>query len=220
MRYPEAGQCAAAGTRLALLRARDRSYSRNVRLAIIIVLAALIALFAFIKIPEVRPLQVEVPDHVTIMEPPGREVDILVPKPPDDAKPDDGQAILTPGGEPVPAGGVDTAAAYVPNPQVIAVDTVIYDAGAVDVEPKILESCKPEYPERARIYGFEGRVKIKVLLDKKGRVEAAEVMKSSDCNLLDQAALDCVMNWRFRPAYQQSRAVRVWVSIPFTFTLH
>jgi TonB family protein len=214
------GHYAAAGTRLALLRARDRSYSLNVRLAIIVVLTLLITMFLLIKTPEVKPLRIEVPSDVVILEPPGKEVDYYVPKPPEDDKPEPADNVLTPGGDPVPAGGVDSVPAYVPNPLVTGIDTVIYDVKGVDVKPKVLESCKPEYPEKARLYGFEGNVMVKVLVDKKGGIEAAEVMESSDCNLLDKAALDCAVKWRFRPAYQNSRAVRVWVSIPFTFRLN
>ena len=212
------GQYAAAGTRLALLRARDRSYSLNVRLAIIAVLALLIAMFLLVKVPEARPLQIEVPNDVIVVDDFGPD-DVTAPKPPDDVKPEPAGNALTPGGEPVPAGTVDSVPSYVPDPQVIEVDNTIYDVKGVDVKPRVVDSCLPEYPSRAGEYGFEGKVLVKVLLDKRGRVEAAELMESSDYDILDRAALGCAKKWRFRPAYQQSRAVRVWVSIPFTFKL-
>jgi protein TonB len=38
--------------------------------------------------------------------------------------------------------------------------------------------------------------------------------------LLDGAALDAVSRWRFTPALNNGRPVRVWVAIPVRFSLH
>ena len=76
---------------------------------------------------------------------------------------------------------------------------------------------EPVYPELAKKANLEGTVVVKVLLNTKGEVEATEVLKSHE--LFDNAALTAAKQFRFTPARQRDRLVRVWVSIPFKFRL-
>jgi protein TonB len=80
-------------------------------------------------------------------------------------------------------------------------------------------TAKPDYPERARREGKEGRVLLRVLVDTDGRSEIVQVDSSSGSELLDQAARDAVRRWRFSPARDGDKAVPSWVKIPIEFRL-
>lgn len=80
-------------------------------------------------------------------------------------------------------------------------------------------TTKPDYPERARRDGKEGRVLLHVLIDEEGRSKVIEVDTSSGSDVLDQAARDAIKKWRFAPARQGDKAVESWVKIPIDFRL-
>lgn len=87
----------------------------------------------------------------------------------------------------------------------------------VAVKPRILKKVAPIYPALARKAGLEGIVVVKVLIDTKGNVEKAEILKSIP--MLDGAAIDAVRKFKFSPGRQRDRYVKVWMSIPFRFEL-
>ncbi|MEO0098662.1 MAG: energy transducer TonB [candidate division WOR-3 bacterium] len=89
----------------------------------------------------------------------------------------------------------------------------------VEEKPKPIYIPKPSYPERARQAGIEGQVVVKVLLDIDGSVMEVELLKSSGNEALDEAALNAARQAKFTPAKQREIPVRVWVSIPFNFSL-
>lgn len=73
----------------------------------------------------------------------------------------------------------------------------------------------PAYPEFARDAQIQGRVVLHVLVDKFGRVKAVKVIKS--VKGLDDAAVDAVKKWVFKPALSQNKPVAVWVEVPMEF---
>ncbi len=89
----------------------------------------------------------------------------------------------------------------------------------VEEKPKPIYIPKPPYPERARQAGIEGQVVVKALLDIDGSVMEVEILKSSGNEALDEAALSAARMAKFTPARQRENPVRVWVSIPFNFSL-
>lgn len=80
-------------------------------------------------------------------------------------------------------------------------------------------TTKPDYPERARREGKEGRVLLQVLVDEEGHSKKVEIDTSSGSDVLDQAARDAIKKWRFAPARQGDKAVESWVKIPIDFRL-
>ncbi|PYQ42414.1 MAG: energy transducer TonB, partial [Acidobacteria bacterium] len=54
-------------------------------------------------------------------------------------------------------------------------------------------------------------------IDKTGRVAKARVVKSIP--ELDAAAIQCVMEWEFRPAQKGGQPVATIASAPITFTI-
>lgn len=89
----------------------------------------------------------------------------------------------------------------------------------VEVKPKPINIPVPNYPEMARTAGIEGQAVVEALVDVDGKVADARILKSAGNTALDQAAVEAAMRSTFTPAKQRDQAVRVWVSIPFRFTL-
>ncbi len=89
--------------------------------------------------------------------------------------------------------------------------------GRVDEIPKALEKVAPVYPDIAREAGVDGRVTVLALVGKDGRVLDAQIVKSIP--MLDQAALDCVRKWKFRPAQAEGQPAAAWVEVPVLFSL-
>jgi periplasmic protein TonB len=89
----------------------------------------------------------------------------------------------------------------------------------VEVKPQPINIPVPTYPDMARTAGIEGQAVVEALVDVDGSVADARILKPSGNASLDQAAVDAAMRAKFSPAKQRDKAVRVWVSIPFRFTL-
>ncbi|MET1081366.1 MAG: energy transducer TonB [Pseudomonas sp.] len=78
---------------------------------------------------------------------------------------------------------------------------------------------QPRYPAQARRRNQRGTVVLEVRLDEQGRQRALQVLRSSGVASLDQAALQAVAAWRFRPETDAGRSVPSRVHIPIEFAL-
>ena len=101
-----------------------------------------------------------------------------------------------------------------------AATTVHSEAGAIrDVKPDYLRNPPPTYPDAARRDRQEGLVRLTVIVDVEGRAESVTLSGTSGHELLDNAALNAVRNWRFRPAMEGGMPVRSRVNVPVRFRL-
>lgn len=89
----------------------------------------------------------------------------------------------------------------------------------VEVKPQPIFQPKPRYPDLARRAGIEGQAVVKALVDIDGSVMEVQILKSSGNQMLDEAALAAARQWKFSPAKQRDKFVRVYVSIPVNFRL-
>ncbi|MCL6465661.1 MAG: TonB family protein [candidate division WOR-3 bacterium] len=89
----------------------------------------------------------------------------------------------------------------------------------VEVKPNPVDIPKPVYPDLARNAGIEGQCVVEALVDVDGSIIEARIIKSSGNQSLDAAAVEAAYKAKFTPAKQRDKAVRVWVSIPYRFTL-
>ncbi|MEO0020227.1 MAG: TonB family protein [candidate division WOR-3 bacterium] len=89
----------------------------------------------------------------------------------------------------------------------------------VEKKPEPVSIPKPVYPDLARNAGIEGRCVVEALVDVDGSVVDAKIIKSSGNQSLDAAAIEAAFKAKFTPAMQRDKPVRVWVSIPYQFTL-
>jgi TonB family protein len=88
----------------------------------------------------------------------------------------------------------------------------------VERKPRLVRQPYPGYPEIAQHARLEGRVLVKVLVDKHGHPTRAFVIKS-DQEIFNETAKKAAMESRFRPAVMNSNPVKCWVLIPYKFTL-
>ena len=65
----------------------------------------------------------------------------------------------------------------------------------------------PEYPADAVAHGEQGRVLLSIHVLPDGRVDFAGVTQSSGYRVLDEAARQAVMQWRFKPATMAGKPV-------------
>ena len=100
-----------------------------------------------------------------------------------------------------------------PAPEIETPDFVPYDTPP---EPKYW--FKPKYPDIARQAGIEGLLILKLLVDTDGAVLKVQVLKPFHL-ALDDAAVEAAKSWKFSPAKQRDKPVRVWVSFPVNFIL-
>jgi len=196
----------------------ERGYQVRLERSFIIVLFLLCFLFlAFPKLDE-QTAQLEMPEIPLIVElipptnqnpPPPRPSTPLIPVESDD---DD----LT---DPVEIDFLDLQKDWVSEVArpVIPEDTSdVYEFIAVSEKPKRIKAVAPVYPDLAYKAGVTGQVVVKVLIDKQGNIEKAEILKSVP--MLDEAALAAAWQLKFTPGKQRDRFVKVWMAVPFNFT--
>jgi protein TonB len=113
--------------------------------------------------------------------------------------------------EPVVAPVENTA----PSENAIAATT----AGAVAQDLKTSNRVEPTYPSASRRANEEGTVRLKVLVDEKGRPKDVAIATSSGFARLDQAAMEAVRKWRFVAATNGANAISAWTQVAITFRL-
>ncbi len=89
----------------------------------------------------------------------------------------------------------------------------------VEKYPEIVVAAQPQYPEMAKRAGIEGKVYVKVLIDKEGKPKKAVVIKT-DAEIFNDAAIEAAMKSIFTPALQNNKPISVWIVIPYKFRLN
>lgn len=89
--------------------------------------------------------------------------------------------------------------------------------GSVLVTPKKIHHVDPVYPEAARKARAQGQVVVEARIDEKGIVTEARVLRSIP--LLDQAAIECVKQWRFAPTLLNGSPVPIIATLTVEFKL-
>jgi len=112
-------------------------------------------------------------------------------------------------GEMPPAGPAAAEAA----PRGAEPDPNTYVASDEPAEP--IYTVRGTYPDIARQAGVEGTVVVQAFVGTDGRVRDTRILRSIP--MLNGAATDAVMQWRFKPAATSGGPVATWVSIPITF---
>ena len=82
-------------------------------------------------------------------------------------------------------------------------------------EPVPVTTVQPVYPEFAREAQIQGKVILHVLVGKDGRVKNVKVMRG--VTGLNDAAIDAIKRWIFKPALSNNKPVAVWVEVPIDF---
>jgi len=117
--------------------------------------------------------------------------------------------ISTPGPPPVPP------PALPPPPK--PVDTHPIRTSSGTQAAKLIYQVKPEYPQLAKITRTQGVVVLEALIRRDGSIDSLRVV--SGHQLLTQAALDAVKQWKYQPTLLNGEPVEVVTTITVTFTL-
>ncbi len=104
-----------------------------------------------------------------------------------------------------------------PPPIKVREDTPIFLAW--ETAPKIIEAPAPAYPDSARQAGLEGKVVLVIVVDEQGRVIEARVFRAEPPGVFEQAALEAVRKWRFEPALQRDKPIKVRLAQEVVFRL-
>jgi TonB family protein len=84
--------------------------------------------------------------------------------------------------------------------------------------PRLISRTDPEYPLEARKAGLEGKVELVITIDTDGRSAEIQITRGLNADL-DQKAIECVNNWRFRPALRNGLPVTAFASVEVVFRL-
>ncbi len=96
---------------------------------------------------------------------------------------------------------------------------VVMTEATVDELPKPVSRPAPQMPARARREGIEGRVLLRLSIDKRGRVTTAAVEQSTHPELFDAVAIAAAKRWRYAPARYRGDAVAISALQPIDFRL-
>jgi periplasmic protein TonB len=85
---------------------------------------------------------------------------------------------------------------------------------------RLMRGCRlPQYPKRSEEKGEEGTVVFRFLVGTDGRVQSAQLVRSSGFERLDNAARDAFMQCTFTPGTVDGAPQSSWVKQPFTWRL-
>lgn len=104
--------------------------------------------------------------------------------------------------------------------KIIGKDTIpIISLDEVEIKLQSIFIIHPPYPRICSLAEVEGKVVVKALVDTNGSILYAKISKCSGNKMLNEAALKAVKEARLPPAKYQGKPVRIWVSIPYEFSL-
>ena len=110
---------------------------------------------------------------------------------------------------PPPPGGEETV--------IVEPEEEILEYFMVEEKPVVIKQGTLVYPPVALKAGIEGTVHLKVLVGKDGVVEQADAVKGKE--IFYKAALTAVHQYRFKPARQNDRPVKVYLVMPIRFRI-
>ena len=96
-----------------------------------------------------------------------------------------------------------------------------FNASQVDREVQMTRPAVPRYPDALRSVSVQGEVKVRYIVDTRGRVEPNSIQViSATHKLFAEAVRVALVNSRFRPAEANGQPVRQLVEQPFIFKLN
>lgn len=117
---------------------------------------------------------------------------------------------------PVQSANEDEASAGSPVPQLLN-ENPPTPPGSQLQAPTLISSSTPVYPDLAREQSLEGVVVIDALVDATGKVAGAKVV--SGPLILQQAAIDALRKFKYRPAHLNGQPIASHVNVSIRFSL-
>ncbi len=195
--------------------ALKNQYPKIFRVAILAAIG--VHLLAFVLTPEWKPKPyqlrekqvleaINIPDQISIPPPPKEEAKPIVPteiEPSEDANAE----------ETIASTALDVEAPPEMPPPVSRAEFFT----AFDEPPQVIVQIPPAYPDMARMAELEGVVMVQIGVNEFGDVVEATVVQGIEG--LNQAAIEAVYKWKFRPAKQRDIPVPVRIVVPIRFQL-
>ena len=88
-----------------------------------------------------------------------------------------------------------------------------------DVAPIPIRTPPPEFPLEMKRNGVSGLVVVTVTINESGSVASAVIKKSTN-EAFNDAAMDAVKKWKFKPAKKNDQPISTIVSIPLKFDIN
>jgi protein TonB len=85
--------------------------------------------------------------------------------------------------------------------------------------PELIKMVTPTYPELAKKAGVEGKVILQIIVDENGNVMDPRVVVADPPGIFEEAALEAILRWKFKPAKQRGNNIRVIMGQQVDFTL-
>lgn len=112
------------------------------------------------------------------------------------------------------------APAEVPPPAPAVREGDLIELGALDRQPSVTRSARPEYPALARRQRIEATLILSVLVSENGDVLEAKILRGDSRRLgFDEAALRGARELKFTPPMKDGQRVRTWIAFPVRFEL-
>jgi TonB family protein len=93
-----------------------------------------------------------------------------------------------------------------------------YRVGDGVSRPELISATHPVYTELARRNRVTGTVIVEAIINEQGGIENVRVLKGQPMGL-DQAAVDAVKTWKFKPAMKDGKPVKVYYVLTVNFQL-
>lgn len=101
----------------------------------------------------------------------------------------------------------------------VADDPNSFGGGDLDTPPRPTTQVPPRYPRDLLKSKQEGKVLVLVTVDERGVVTNASVRETSGFAAMDQAAVNAVKRWKFKPGIKGGRKAVMTATIPFNFRI-
>jgi protein TonB len=83
---------------------------------------------------------------------------------------------------------------------------------------RLIHRVEPKFPPIARVMGLSGRVELKAIIGRDGRIHSLQVLSGHPAFI--NAAREAIEQWRYQPTMQGGEAVEVETRITVIFTLN
>lgn len=108
----------------------------------------------------------------------------------------------------------------VPKQNVVATGTVgqVFDLKNLDQQPSLRSRVDPVYPFEMKRQGIGAEVIVEFICTASGEVIEPRIVKTNN-HAFDNAVIDCILKWKFRPGKKGGRAVAARMQQPFSFAI-
>jgi TonB family protein len=87
---------------------------------------------------------------------------------------------------------------------------------SIEVPPKLIKAVKPVYPSVLRRHRVAGEVVVRFVVDKDGNTADLTIISSTH-KLMEEAAIDAVLKWKFNPALKNGKPAAARMQLPVVF---